>query len=206
MSVKIDAAVVPPNQAGPAQVDLIAAILAVVDKHAPEDGYTARQMQTVVEAADKVRAAFGGPPRRSTAGAGLVAWLLSDDVGASSLAMARHLGMHTRVPGWEEAFQRSSDRNCINDIPRDMGDFGRCLTLLAAVPEFAPHLKTMATVSAAWSHVVARWDWLARVWCLSREQDRDNLPRQARANRDVLRAALQQCADTEDWAEVDTAE
>lgn len=185
---------------GPTQAAIIAAILNALDDRL-KSSFTAGQARAVADAADLVCQAFGGPPKKSTAGAGLVAWLLSGDVGAASLAMARHLGMATRVPGWEHAFDLSSRKGCVRDTPRDAGDLGRCLTLLAAVPGFGPNLHLMAGVSPAWSHAVAKWGLLTTAYETSKEQDRVGHPLQARANRDVISATLLACAEAEDWAE-----
>ena len=73
-------------------------------------------------------------------------WALSDDVGMSSLCIARTM-MGIETDG---------------DHPYDGGDFRRCEKLLEHIPEFRERLPEMAKVSPVWSALVDRWDEIAQ--------------------------------------------
>ena len=80
----------------------------------------------------------------------LAAWLMGPDTGLSSLAMLSKLeGIKTRDP---EAW------------PRDAGDFGRCLGLLAVAPEYRDRMSEIATISPEWSAIVDRWSELEALY------------------------------------------
>ena len=53
----------------------------------------------------------------------------------------------------------STGRN-FGDYPIDNGDFGRCCSLLKAVPEFRERIVEMAERSKQWAALVACWDEL----------------------------------------------
>ncbi len=71
-------------------------------------------------------------------------WALGPDTGASSKAIATHL-MGINSDGFA-------------DYPHDGGDFNRCETLLATVPEFRERLHEMANTNKYWAALVPRWD------------------------------------------------
>lgn len=71
-------------------------------------------------------------------------WLADGETGASSETMAYWL-----------AFGMKKERDF--DHPRDLGDFNRCLSLLAAAPGLRPELPRMGELSSAWSALVSRW-------------------------------------------------
>lgn len=48
--------------------------------------------------------------------------------------------------------------------PHDADDFGRCLGLLDAVPEYRGRLKKMADVSETWAAIVEIWDELEALY------------------------------------------
>jgi hypothetical protein len=48
--------------------------------------------------------------------------------------------------------------------PHDPADFGRCLGLLIAVPEFRPRLAEMSNCSSQWSAIVAAWNELETLY------------------------------------------
>lgn len=70
-------------------------------------------------------------------------WLMGDDTGASSKALASKL--------------MGADRKHF-DHPHDPSDFGRCHRLMQAVPEFRSRLHEMSTCGPYWKALVARWD------------------------------------------------
>ena len=74
----------------------------------------------------------------------LIKWLLTGKTGASSKCIAAHL----------------TGNECDGNYPSDDGDFGRCVGLLGAVPEFRPMLPKMAEVNRYWAALVKEWDAL----------------------------------------------
>lgn len=83
------------------------------------------------------------PPHIPGLAPAVAAWLRGPDTGLSSMAMLSKLtGVETR------------DKKA---IPRDSSDFGRCLGLLAAAPEFRDRMNEVATISPEWSAVVEHW-------------------------------------------------
>lgn len=81
----------------------------------------------------------------------LTKWLVSDDVGASSLAMAAILS-------------GNESRSAFSDHPLDSWDFGRCVRLLDAVPELRERLSMMSSRSAWWAALIAHWDELEALY------------------------------------------
>lgn len=79
----------------------------------------------------------------------LLQWVFNGDTGLSSKAMAAHLYC-IRI---ENEFNRVFH-------PSDASDFGRCVELLAAVPEMRVHVFRMAELSPTWAAIVASWDEL----------------------------------------------
>lgn len=76
-------------------------------------------------------------------------WSLSDNVGSSSLAIARNmLGMDQGTFG--------------ADYPADGGDLRRCVALLDAVPEWRVRLPEMGMHSRAWASLVENWSELEK--------------------------------------------
>lgn len=77
-----------------------------------------------------------------------MAWFASDDTGTSSMTLARHmLGMpHNDGFGICE--------------PADGGDLGRCLRLLAKIPEWEPRVPELANLSHTWAALVPHWERL----------------------------------------------
>ena len=142
--------------AQPKQLDLATGIMGPLNKQGFRT-LTVRQMNACVEAADLVCAALEREPVRATANMGLEAWLASDDVGMSSLAMAHVLAGTPRTerceaPGGGLAYSY------------DPADFGRCIGFLAAVQINRRHLGLMAQAGPVWAAYVARWDEMERLW------------------------------------------
>lgn len=72
----------------------------------------------------------------------IATWALGRSTGASATCIARHM-MGLKTDG---------------SYPHDGGDFGRCETLLDAVPEFRERLSEMADLNDYWARLVPRWD------------------------------------------------
>lgn len=123
------------------QIELISAICFDLDRQGVKS-LVSRQYNAVIAAANYIIAEIGREPVLATEGMGLAAWLASDDVGLSSRYMAGVLGGSFTA---EYAH------------PYDPGDFGRCVRLLDAVPEFRDRLAIMAGCSDVWKRLVAVW-------------------------------------------------
>lgn len=79
----------------------------------------------------------------------LAQWLLSDDTGASSKAIAAFL-MGTRQGYFAH--------------PYDPSDFGRCYRLLELDPLFRLLFTSMGQVSPTWKALIENWVELERLW------------------------------------------
>ena len=78
-------------------------------------------------------------------------WIVGGHTGLSSRTIWRHMvGLPVREGLWGMPW------------PVDAGDLGRCLRLLALVPEWQSRMGEMARYSPAWAALVARWDDLAQ--------------------------------------------
>lgn len=77
-----------------------------------------------------------------------LAWFASHDTGISSMTIARHM---LGLPH-ENAFDISH--------PHDGGDMGRCLRLLAKIPEWEPRVPELAALSHCWAALVPQWSRL----------------------------------------------
>lgn len=130
------------------QIELISAIGSHLDKNGFKE-LAPRQFEAVIAAANIVIDAMRQTPVMAYANMGLAKWLASDDTGMSSKFMAAVLG----GIGGKYAH------------PWDADDFGRCVRLLDAVPEFRERIAIMRSESAcdglhglSWSRCQgARW-------------------------------------------------
>ena len=84
-------------------------------------------------------------------GTRLLKWLLSDDTGISSEAIA------AKMNGLEPPRQWGSH-------PHDTGDFGRCHRLLVIMPEYSDRLDEMRELSPEWAALVEDWDDITRLY------------------------------------------
>lgn len=80
----------------------------------------------------------------------LTRWTLSGETGASSKCMASVLS-----GGKPKGF---------GSYPHDGGDFGRCMGLLDAVPEFRDRLGEMRAVNQYWAAIIDAWDEIEAAW------------------------------------------
>jgi hypothetical protein len=123
------------------QIELVGAIFTELDRQGMQS-LAARQMNAVINHVNEIIREIESPPRMSSPGMGLQAWLASDDTGMSSEFMAATLSGQ---------FSRRYAH------PYDLDDFGRCMRLLEAAPEFRDRLDFMKTKSTEWKNLVASW-------------------------------------------------
>lgn len=125
------------------QVDVFAALChAVADLGCQHT--TVRQMNAITAAADLIYDALSHADVPATPNMGLRAWFESDETGLSSKYLANALSGYA-----------APDR----PFPHDAGDFGRCVKLVDAVPEFRHllHLLHEAKHGPVWNAIGARW-------------------------------------------------
>lgn len=75
-------------------------------------------------------------------------WIVGDDTGMSSKAI------------WAVMMGATPDRHA---YPSDGSDLGRCVRLLALIPEWKPRLQEMSGLSDYWAALVPEWDRLADI-------------------------------------------
>lgn len=78
----------------------------------------------------------------------LIAWLLTEETGLSSCAIAAHFTGNA---------QEYED---MQFHPRDVGDFGRCVRLLDVVPEWRERIQEMSVYSEQWKALAKEWSRL----------------------------------------------
>ena len=135
------------------QMRLVTEILSLLKGH----GITTvqvRHINAVIDAANRICDEFGRPDRIAAPGSGLIAWACSDEVGMSSVFMARRLAP---LAGLQFPGHRIPDEPA---YPYDPSDFGRCMGLLDAVPELRLHIAKMAEYGKVWAAYVEHWDAL----------------------------------------------
>ncbi len=82
-------------------------------------------------------------------------WIVSDDTGISSRAIwAVMMGAITEPTNDESRF----------DVPHDPSDFGRCLRLIQAFPEWRGRLHLVPQLIPFWEPVIREWDGLERLY------------------------------------------
>ena len=161
------------------QMRLVTEILSLLKGH----GITTvqvRHINAVIDAANRICDEFGRPDRIAAPGSGLIAWACSDEVGMSSVFMARRLSAHAglRFPG-----HRIKDEPA---HPYDPDDFGRCLGLLEAVPELRLHIAKMAEYGKVWAAYVEHWDELETLY--KEESIGENAPKLYARMKELQRA------------------
>ena len=132
------------------QMRLVTEILSLLKGH----GITTvqvRHINAVIDAANRICDEFGRPDRIAAPGSGLIAWACSDEVGMSSVFMARRLAP---LAGLQFPGHRIPDEPA---YPYDPSDFGRCMGLLDAVPELRLHIAKMAEYGKVWAAYVEHW-------------------------------------------------
>ncbi|RWL14909.1 MAG: hypothetical protein EOR57_31680 [Mesorhizobium sp.] len=72
-----------------------------------------------------------------------MAWIVGNDTGSSSKLI------------WKVMMGHEPDR--WKSYPSDAGDLGRCLRLLAMVPEWKGRMSDLAAVSPYWAALVKNW-------------------------------------------------
>ncbi|CAB4120794.1 hypothetical protein UFOVP5_31 [uncultured Caudovirales phage] len=77
----------------------------------------------------------------------LIEWLLGDDTGTSSKAVAAWLGVGQRL----------------RSFPSDGGDFGRCWRLLELM-EWFDRVPELAEINGHWAVIVEYWSELSAAW------------------------------------------
>ncbi len=95
---------------------------------------------------DVIREALG---LNQTLEARITAWLATDDTGASSESLAFATLGHTPRYGCTE--------------PADSSDLGRCLRLIARVPETRATVDVLAGRHSGWARLAPYWDELAEL-------------------------------------------
>lgn len=91
----------------------------------------------------------------------VIAWLLSEDTGASSMTICAHMVGEPHDCAW----------------PSDAGDLGRCLRLLDLIPEWKPRIKEMATHGPGWAGLCEAWDDIVELYHKDRSTPAAERPR-----------------------------
>lgn len=132
------------------QINLISAITNELSRQHPGIAVDHR-FNKIIEAANIIVAEFGRPYVPASSNMGLEAWLNSDETGSSSLYMAWILSGGGFGHWWG---RRQPEPN----YPRDPDDFGRCLKMVEAVPEFKGIIYKMNDYGPEWMAVARHWD------------------------------------------------
>jgi len=134
------------------QMGLIQAILKELKQQGIRGNIHYRYFNAVIDAANRVCDEFARETIIAPPGSGIKAWLASDEVGASSLFMARTLapvaGIATRL---EHKYAHE------NRYPLDVDDFRRCVQMLEAAPELRQHIAEMKKQGPVWERLADKW-------------------------------------------------
>lgn len=126
------------------QINLIGAILKELEKQKIPNIKT-RVLNKIVEAANSIIDEYQRKDIIAKPGAGINAWLASDDTGLSSEFMAITLN--------ERGVRKFAE-------PMDSDDFGRCIRMLRVCPDLKDKLPLMKQHGPIWSQIVDYWDKL----------------------------------------------
>lgn len=96
----------------------------------------------------------------------LIQWLLSDDTGESSIAIAKCLA------GIDDLEETEYARLA---TPMDVYDFGRCYRLLKLIPEFRSRIHELGERSAQWAALVDSWEELEGLYASDRKTCRQRI-------------------------------
>ena len=129
----------------------------LADKHGVVD-VSARHMNAIIDAANRLCDEFNRADVTAPDGAGLAAWFGSDHVGTSSAYMARRLAP---LAGLVCPPHRFRDDHA---YPRDPSDFSRCLKLLDAVPVLRSHIGAMADCGPIWAAYLEHWPEMEKLY------------------------------------------
>ena len=144
------------------QLGLIQALIKELGTQGIKGALHNRYFNAVIRAADVVCDEFARETVVAPAGSGLAAWFASDEVGASSLCMARTL---SHVAGMECPKHRYRNEN---RHPLDVSDFRRCVQMLDAVPELREHIPAMKALGPIWSRLADKWSALESLYVSER--------------------------------------
>lgn len=138
------------------QMDLVNGIMGLITKADEKLVANPRQINAIIDAADKILEEFKKPDTQAAPNIGLTAWLKTDDTGQSALWIARVL--------------YSSERPDLNipdhgnHHPQDPSDFGRCYRFLRAVPGSRDRMPLVAGTSEQWDALWSHWDELEKLY------------------------------------------
>lgn len=130
----------------PSQIDLISAIARKFGRFPAKP----RHMQAIVNAANAILAEFKRPDQIAANGAGLAAWLGSDDTGMSSKYLAAQLS--SGKPDTDFAY------------PHDPDDFGRCYRMLRVCTDIAGNFQVIPDLPNPWPQLRTAWPELEKLW------------------------------------------
>lgn len=145
------------------QMGLIQALLKELKRQGIKGSIHYRYFNAVIDAANRVCDEFERETIIAPPGSGIKAWLASDEVGASSLFMARSLAP---LAGLGDRLEHKYAHE--NRHPGDMEDLRRCVQMLDAVPELRAHIPAMKALGPIWARLADKWSELERMYASER--------------------------------------
>lgn len=130
------------------QMQLVQAILGELEKQ-KIPALKSRVFNKIIEGVNNIIDEYNREDIIAKPGAGLAAWLGSDDTGLSSEFMAITLS--------ERGQRRFAE-------PMDADDFGRCIRMLRVCPDLKKNLPIMKQHGPIWSQIVDYWDRLEQYY------------------------------------------
>ena len=162
----------------PTQIEIISHIAKLFGKREIEP----RHFKSIIKAANIILAEFSRESIIAKPGAGLNAWINSDDTGLSSHYMAGVLNV--------------GRQNFVDfAYPHDAGDFGRCYRLLRVAPELLANFDRMKDCPNPWPKLHENWALLEKLYvaALLASASRERTNRSATAEENNFAALLDQC-------------
>ena len=140
------------------QIQLFGDITTLLErKHGVKEA-SPRQVNAIIRAATGIVEAFGNEDVIAAPGAGIHAWLKSDDRGLSSIYLASML-FPDSVP--------ESDRRLFH--PSDADDFGRCHRMLV-VTGASERVRDLKPLCPKWAKLIENWDKLTTLYLKELEE------------------------------------
>ena len=151
---------------GMTQRGLIQAILNELHRCGIKGNLHYRYINAVIDASNRVCNEFARETIIAPPGSGMAAWIDSDEVGASSLFLARTLADAAGIECPPHKYPHE------NRYPGDMEDFRRCVQMLDAVPQLRAYIKVMKHHGPAWERLSDKWAELEILYVSERSKAR----------------------------------
>jgi hypothetical protein len=144
------------------QLGIVSAVLGYLSRCKFE--LNKRHLNAIIAGVNEMMVELDRPSVPATPGMGLAAWIQSDATGLSSRYMARVLASYCKLDDVRVPEERLELKGI--HFPHDPADFGRCVGLLDAVPEFRLHDEILLDPvhGKEWNGLIGKWEELEALY------------------------------------------